>query len=71
MPIRQQIRTKSWELFLWTTSWMPEKWKHRINRFNVDEAERMAQDESEMLQAQKLMEYKANLGILKARQSRA
>ena len=64
MTPRQQIRMKSWELFLWTTSWLPEKWIARLNRFNVDEAELMAQDESEMLQAQKLMEYKAGHGLL-------
>ena len=64
MTPRQQIRMKSWELFLWMTSWMPEKWIARLNRFNVDEAELMAQDESEMLQAQKLMENKANRGLL-------
>ena len=52
------------------TTWMPDKWIARLNRFNVDEAELMAQDESEMLQAQKLMEYKTNLAFAKGRQSR-
>ena len=67
MTTRQQIRMKSWELFLWMTSWMPEKWKTRINRFNVDESELMAQDENEMLQAQRLMEFKANRFVNKSK----